>query len=644
MTDLAAALLSITMRIADLQRPRISESVTVVSSLPSIATPMAVTTLDRAALDATPSATIDDALRTIPGFSLFRRSSSRVANPTTQGASLRGLAASGSSRALVLADNVPLNDPVGGWVYWNRLPSAALEDVSVARGAAGDLFGADAVGGVVTLRSAAHRGSRFLADAGSHSTGRVSAFAGTDAGNAIMFGAAEASATGGFITVAPESRGSVDTPASSRHGSMHAGASIRKGRLGTTLRASHFLESRGNGTLVQENSTRVTQGSGLFTTSLRAGLGLDGGAHASSQKYRQSFSAVLQGRSAERPTSEQEVDARRFGVATRLSWFSGLGKTLTTQLAGTLVDADLSDASFTDAGGRQPASVISVRQLTLAVSSHASARRGRLAAGAGARVEFWRSRQNVSNEHVFVNPRLWATFAPRTGISFSTALQSGYRGPTINELYRPFRVGNIITQANALLKPESVLGVESGAAWHRHRFTLRALGFWSSVDDAVVNTTLSSEADVIVRQRQNASRIRAAGAEIEIEARLSTRFTITGSSTYTDSVFTDGALDGRRVPQVPRTHHAVGARGSIASLRVSGEWRYLAHQFDDDRNAFRLEPSSMADARVGWIVKRGIELFGAVENLLDEEQEVGRTPLRTIGLPRTSRVGVRVTF
>ena len=56
------------------------------------------------------------------GFSLFRRSGSRYANPTSQGVSLRGLGASGARRALVLVDGLPLNDPFGGWVYWARVP------------------------------------------------------------------------------------------------------------------------------------------------------------------------------------------------------------------------------------------------------------------------------------------------------------------------------------------------------------------------------------------------------------------------------------------------------------------------------------------------------------------------------------------
>ena len=76
----------------------------------SPAAPVAI--LTAADLASLPPAPLDDALKTTPGFSLFRRTTSRSSNPTTQGAGLRGLSASGASRALVLADGTPLNDPV----------------------------------------------------------------------------------------------------------------------------------------------------------------------------------------------------------------------------------------------------------------------------------------------------------------------------------------------------------------------------------------------------------------------------------------------------------------------------------------------------------------------------------------------------
>ena len=100
-------------------------------------------------LATTAALNIDDTLRQVPGFTLFRRSGSRTANPTSQGVSLRGLAASGASRALVLEEGIPLNDPFGGWVYWGSIPRESLESIEVFRGGASNLYGSDALGGVV---------------------------------------------------------------------------------------------------------------------------------------------------------------------------------------------------------------------------------------------------------------------------------------------------------------------------------------------------------------------------------------------------------------------------------------------------------------------------------------------------------------
>ena len=97
--------------------------------------------------------TTDDKLRQVPGFTLLRRSGSQTANPTSQGVSLRGLGASGASRALVLVDGVPINDPFGGWIYWARVPQASLSEVQIVPGGVSALYGNDALGGVVNLET-----------------------------------------------------------------------------------------------------------------------------------------------------------------------------------------------------------------------------------------------------------------------------------------------------------------------------------------------------------------------------------------------------------------------------------------------------------------------------------------------------------
>src|SRR6187549_3103225 len=120
----------------------------------------------------------------VPGFTLFRRTSSRVSNPTAQGVTLRGLGGTGASRSLVLADGVPLNDAFGGWVYWDKVPQVAIDRVEVQRGSGSDLYGADAVGGVVqvlTLRPARASG-RALLEGGNLGTGRISLFGGSRSG------------------------------------------------------------------------------------------------------------------------------------------------------------------------------------------------------------------------------------------------------------------------------------------------------------------------------------------------------------------------------------------------------------------------------------------------------------------------------
>ena len=73
------------------------------------------------------------------------------------------MSASGASRTLVVADGVPLNDPFGAWVYWDRVPVAALQRVDVIRGGSSDLHGNDALGGVIRLSTRTSAGRRSAA-------------------------------------------------------------------------------------------------------------------------------------------------------------------------------------------------------------------------------------------------------------------------------------------------------------------------------------------------------------------------------------------------------------------------------------------------------------------------------------------------
>jgi outer membrane receptor protein involved in Fe transport len=619
----------------------IAEALTVraVSDQVRVTTPGSATVLDAEALASLPAFSLDDQLRSVAGFSLFRRSSSRVANPTTFGVTLRGLAGSGASRTLVTADGVPLNDPFGGWVYWDRVPAAAIDRVEVAKGGASDAHGSAALAGAIQLETAG-TGGRLVAEAGQRGTHKVSLFGGGRLEQHLIAGSVERGGTDGYILTEPASRGAVDVPATSgytsaflRGGTSFSSTGHAEGRIG------FFREERGNGTPFQENATIVRDVSGVVRGEAWAGVWSAQGAFAS-QDYDQTFSAILAGRAGETPASAQEVETSAWSGSGE--WTRAFGDTvLLVGASGRLIDVTLADDSFFVPG---PATPIDLRQRMGGLLGQATmAVAPRTVLALGLRTDVWTS-GTVDGEvekRTFVSPRASLSYEVSDRLSLRTGLQRAYRAPTLNELFRDFRVGAILTRANAELDPESSVGWEGSALVRFPRGVGRATVFWTRLDDAIVSVTLSE--DPIVRQRQNAGRIRAAGVELDADVRLIPQLSATASVAITDSVFVEGPdVTGKRVPQVSRFHGALGARFMEGPFTGAAELRLIGRQYDDDQNEFLLDRSAVLDLKAGWRPRRAWEIFLAIENALDAEQDVGRTPLRTLGLPRTARVGLRL--
>ena len=285
-----------------------SLTVTAVRGAAPFETVAAGSVLTAAELLSAPAPTLDDVLRGTPGFSLFRRSSSRASNPSTQGVTLRGVTGTGASRTLVLVDGLPLNDPFGSWVYWDRVPQAAIERVEVVRGAAGDLYGADALGGVVQVLTFAPGSPRFRAilDGGSHETLRGSLFASGRAGLWTGALAGEWLGTDGVFVMAPSERGAVDTRAKSAYRSGTASVGFDDGAWRAHLRLGAFAEERNNGTRLVVNDTRWRQLAGEAAGPLARGRWI-ARLSAGRQHYFNNFSAVSDDRSGERLTRAQEI-------------------------------------------------------------------------------------------------------------------------------------------------------------------------------------------------------------------------------------------------------------------------------------------------------------------------------------------------
>lgn len=274
----------------------------------------------------------------------------------------------------------------------------------------------------------------------------------------------------------------------------------------------------------------------------------------------------------------------------------------------------------------------------------------RLTVTAAARVDTWRNEpegNGAARREDALSPRLSLLWRPRPDVGISAAGYQAFRAPSLNELYRPFRVGNILTLANDALKAERLNGAEAGLRLSRGAGAVRATAFWMEAEETVGNVTLSSTPALITRQRRNLGRSRSAGLELDGEWRPRGSLALSGGYLFTAATVRsfppDATLEGLRVPQVPRHQLTLQGRWRAPwGLRAAAQARWSGSQYDDDRNQFRLDAFWGVDALVARAVNRRLEVFAAAENLTGERWDVGRTPLRTIGPPRSLRAGLRL--
>jgi len=616
-------------------------------------TPSATSVITSAELLNTAAERLDDALRHTPGFTLFRRSSSREANPSTQGVTLRGLAGSAASRAVVLVDGLPLNDPFGSWVYWNRVPQAAIERVEVVRGSGGDVY-ADAMGGVIQVLTFSPRRPRVRGslDVASQATTRASLFAAGQLDRWQLSAAGEWLATDGAIRVARDERGPIDVPAQSDYRNAFVTMGYQADGWWTRGKASAFSEDRNNGTPVQINTTDWREYSAETSGTSTAGVWTARGA-GGTQTFYQTFSAIAADRASERLVRVQRTPAS-FGRVSG-QWTQSVGShVLLLGAEGRRTDATVHDTGYSFATGLPGATVESGGiETSASVFARASLTpTDRVSVVVGGRAEFWRVDPIASAAlpgHVanFFSPRASLAWQARERVSLRASAYRAYRAPTLNELYKGFRVGDVVTASNPLLDPERLTGFEGGLEWTGTRSSARITGFWNHADGLITNVTLSVTPSLISREKQNAGRVRAAGLELEADVRPHRLVTLTALAAFTSSHFLDAEslpeLDGNRVPQVPRYQLGAGltyADPDVAT--VTTQLRIVGEQFDDDQNELTLRRFAVLDALASRMLSQRATAFVSVENLFDAEYDVGRTPVRTVGWPRTVRAGVRI--
>ncbi|TAL02085.1 MAG: TonB-dependent receptor [Rhodospirillaceae bacterium] len=661
-------------------------SVTARRMAPAASEPVFSTTvIDQAALDQYGIGRLDTVLRDIPGFSLFRRQSSQASHPTTQGVTLRGLGPSGAGRTLLLLDGVPQNDPFGGWIDWSRLPPGALDSVAVTRGGGAGPWGNAALAGTIRLQSRVESGTGAEGEIGGSTfgagDGRLAAHG--DLGRAhLTLGAAGHFGDGPYL-IRADQRGPVDQRTNDRGGVIRGGISVPiDDETSATLTGSTSSDTFINGIAIAKSVSQVTDGALSVVHAVGADrIGWETHIYGRKGNLPAVFSSVGAGRAVVTPSLNQ------FHVPSSAVGGNGL---IRVPVTSTLVIDSGADIRSVDGSTNEQFQYVApaftrVRTaggselITGAFSEATWMPRPTVTLTASARFDYWQLTDGIRHETMIAtgavlrddhyptrdgtkgNFRLGGKFDVTDTVTLRAAAYSGFRVPTLNELYRPFRVGNVITEANPTLKPESLDGLETSATWRAtSKLSTTATFFLARIDHTVGNVTiqttpgLNAMLGVVVpaggslQQRQNIDRVRSEGVELEVKWAVTSTFDLTARYLYTDPKVTKNAagpsLVGLQLPEVANHQAMLEAvweprQGTL--FKLSGH--ASSGQFDDDQNTRRLKGYVTSDIYAEQALNDSVVLFISGDNLFDRTIEAGKAPdgTVTVGMPRVFSTGIR---
>jgi outer membrane receptor protein involved in Fe transport len=651
-----------------------AEEVTVTAyraPLGDLESPATTRVLSQQALSTTAGVTLDDQLRQLPGVELFRRSPSLVANPTSQGISLRGLGSTSASRTLVTEDDVPLNDPLGGWIHWQEQPALAIRDIELVRGGASDLYGSSAIGGVINIVPArpSTNAAELTSTYGAEGTYDSSALAQTKFGPWGLLSAAGMLGTDGYIQESPFQRGPVDVASNVHSQNALLAAEHVQGPLRFFVRSSAFNELRHNGTPYQFNATRLFRYStGADWSNPRSGQ-FTLRFYGSDERYRQTFSSIsntpnpanpaCSDRCGEVPTRYSYVPDNELGAAAH--WSRPFGARFLF-LAG----ADSHDVRIWDReqtfGSSAALTNLHDHQRDSAAYAEFMATLRAWTLIASARLDWF---QNFDGRTVTWNGSAWTApspqpvqdeenFDPRLGLSrklaqhwaLSASAFRAFRAPTPNELYRSTQVGNELTLPNNNLLSERATGWETNLASQRAWGVIRAGYFLTQVNRPITAFTLNPTSSPILLMRENLGQIESRGISLDDELSPLRWLTLDGGYQYAHAVVSRGTLDyGKWIPEVARNLATLNLRASYPRLgTLSIQSRLSGRMFDDDANTYLLAGYFRLDAYASHTfhsrpLNSQMDLFAAGENLTGQSIEVSKTPTTTLGQPRAARIG-----
>ena len=632
--------------------------------------------VNRRQIEQAPSHALDQLLKDVPGIELYRRTDSTSGHPTSQGVTLRALGGNASSRALLMLDGVPQTDPFGGWINWPAYDPATLSSVRVVRGGGSVANGPGALAGTIEMTSRTDQAVGGEVDLGSRNSLEAEGCVAIPVGGGVFSLSGRDARSDGFIPITSQTRGPADKAAPYRQWSSRARWIVPIG-TSSELQASlaGFRDWRTRGTDYSEDRTNGADASlrlvshGTWQWSL---LG-----YWQWRNLLSSTAGLNASRSvATRVLLQDSVPSRGFGGTLELR----------PPMPGEVELRLGADARRTDGQTNELANYVAGEPTRRrraggeTLTSGAYAELSDIVAGitvsSGARIDYW----EVGSGHLFEqtiatsavtrsdNYPARSGWLPTArggvsaplgdGFSLRSAAYLGWRMPTLNELFRPFRAGLDATAANPALDPERLLGAESAVQFERGPWQLSATFFVNRLSDAIANVTLGYgpgtypqvgvvAAGGVFRERENVRAVVVRGLELGAVWSRGP-FAVRAGASFTHArMTTSGAailLDGLRPAQTPNLAGTLSASWEKDGKGIELDLRRTGGQFEDDLNTQMLRAVTTADASAFWPLGNRLQLVLRGENVTNALVMASINGDGSIerATPRTMWIGLRL--
>jgi outer membrane receptor protein involved in Fe transport len=573
-------------------------------------------------------------------------------------------------------DGVPQTDPFGGWVNWPAFDSGSIEAIRVVRGGGSVANGPGALAGTISMTSRSDAGLSGSLEAGSRDYLDGEARAGFALGGGIASLSAQASRSDGFVPITNATRGTADRPApfAARNAKARWVAPLGHAtELQANLSAFHDYRTRGT----DFSANRTSGGNGSLRLVGRGPWQWSALGYWQWRNFKSQFASVAPGRATARPAAEQ-YSVPSHGLGGKLELRPPLGDALDLRIGldGRRTSGETREYYLFsgDTPGRQR--FAGGKSWTLGAFAESSMELGRVVVTGGARIDRW----HIGGGHLFEReiasgrvltdvadpPRQGWLPTARAGLSvplsggvkLRSAAYLGWRLPTLNELFRPFRAGSDATAANGDLRPEKLAGAEIGGDYSRGPFALSLTGFVNRLHDAIANVSLGKGPGVfpgvgfvgaggIYYQRQNIDAVSVRGMEAAMQWRDGPWSLSAGASLTRARVHASGAalpLNGLRPAETPALSGTLTAGWSEDGKTVELSLRRLGGQFDDDLNLTPLKSATTLDAFASWPVAKRLEIVARGENLTNALVMAGINGDGSIerATPRTLWIGLRL--